>query len=104
MGTHHGTPANGMDLIGGRQPPNPSRLRSTLEAMARPADPARIDAAREAATRNRLIGEHMSEDIADAWLAAWAEQAAHCGLERGSASWEAGWEWIAAQLARGAKP
>ena len=72
--------------------------------MSRRADPTRIDAAREAATRNRLIGEHMSEDTADAWLAAWAEQAARDGLERGSAYWDAGWDWIAAQRERGAKP
>jgi hypothetical protein len=40
--------------------------------MARRADPARIDTAREAATRNRLIGTGLSEAIADARIAAWA--------------------------------
>ena len=65
--------------------------------MARRADPARIDEAREAATRNRLIGEHMGEATADAWLAAWAEQAARDELERGEAHWDAGWEWIATE-------
>ncbi len=72
--------------------------------MSRRADPARIDAAREAATRNRLISEHMTEDTADARLAAWAEQAARDGLERGVAYWVAGWDWIASQRERGAKP
>ena len=60
--------------------------------MARRADPARIDEARKSATRNRLIGDHMAEATADAWLAAWAEQAARDGLERGAAYWEAGWD------------
>lgn len=42
----------------------------------------------------------MSEATDDAWLAAWAEQAARDGLERGSAYWEAGWDWIAGQRER----
>ena len=58
--------------------------------MSRRADPARIDAARESATRNRLIGEHMTEATAHAWIAAWEAQAARDGLERGAAYWDAG--------------
>jgi hypothetical protein len=57
--------------------------------MSRRADPARIDEARKAATRNRLIGEHIREATADARLAAWAEQAASDGLERGVTYWNA---------------
>ena len=72
--------------------------------MSRRADPVRIDAPREAATRNRLIGEHMSEATADAWLAAWAEQAARDGIERGSPYWQVGWDWITSQRERQAKP
>ncbi len=72
--------------------------------MSRRADPARIDEARKAATRNRLIGDHMAEATADAWIAAWEEQAARDGIERGAANWDAGWEWIAAQRERGARP
>jgi hypothetical protein len=61
------------------------------------ADLARIDEARRAATRNRLIGERVIEATADAWIAAWEAQAAQDGVERGSADWEAGWDWIAEQ-------
>ena len=65
--------------------------------MARRADPERIDEARRAATRSRLISEGVTETTADAWIAAWEAQAAQEGLERGSAYWDAGWAWISAQ-------
>jgi hypothetical protein len=65
--------------------------------MARRPDPERIDQARRAANRNRLIGEGVTEETADAWIAAWEAQAAQDGLERGSAYWQAGVEWIAEQ-------
>jgi hypothetical protein len=68
------------------------------------ADPARIDEARRAATRNRLIGERVTEATADAWIAAWEAQAAQDGLERGAACWDAGWEWIAEQRRRRVRP
>jgi hypothetical protein len=58
--------------------------------MSRRADPARIDAAREATTRNRLIGDGMTEATADAWLTAWADKAARDGLERASVGTRAG--------------
>ena len=72
--------------------------------MTRRTDPTRIDAAREAATRNRLIGDRLDEGRADAWLAAWAAQAARDGIERGEAYWDAGWRWIEAQRERRARP
>jgi hypothetical protein len=65
--------------------------------MSRRADPARIDAARRAAVRNRLMGERVTEATAEAWIAAWEAQAARGGIQRGSAYWQAGWDWIAAQ-------
>ena len=65
--------------------------------MARRSTPERIDAARRAAVRASLIGEGASEETADAWIAAWEAQAAEDGLERGSAYWQAGWDWIAEQ-------
>lgn len=65
--------------------------------MPRRADPARIDEARRAATRNRLIGEGLSEATADAWLASWEAQAARDGLEHGAAYWDAAWAWITSQ-------
>jgi hypothetical protein len=66
--------------------------------MSRRSTPERLDAAREAATRNRLIGEGVTEATADAWIAAWASLAARDGLERGSAYWgEAGWTWISSE-------
>ena len=72
--------------------------------MSRRGDPARIDEARKAATRNRLIGDRMTEATADAWIAAWEAQAARDGVERGAAYWDAGREWIASERLRRAKP
>ena len=72
--------------------------------MSRRADPARIDEARRAATRNRLIGERVTEATADAWIAAWDAQAARDGLEPGRVYWERGWEWIAAQRQHRVRP
>jgi hypothetical protein len=68
--------------------------------MARRADPKRIDEAREAATRQRLIGTGATEATADAWLEAWAAQAKQAGMDRGGAYWTAAWEWIAAERQR----
>jgi hypothetical protein len=65
--------------------------------VARRSTPERIDGAHRAATRQRLIGERVSEATADAWIAAWEAHAAHDGLERGAAYWDAGWAWIAEQ-------
>jgi integrase len=41
-----------------------------------PIHPRSIDEARRAATRARLIGEGATEEMSDAWLAAWEAQAA----------------------------
>jgi hypothetical protein len=76
----------------------------TLSRVARRSTPERIDAACRAATRNRLIGERVTEETADAWVAAWEAQAAQDSLERGSAYWQAGWEWIAAQREHRVRP
>jgi hypothetical protein len=65
--------------------------------MSRRSTPERIDEARRAATRSRLMGEGATEATADAWIAAWEAQAARDALERGSAYWQAGWDWIAGQ-------
>ena len=62
--------------------------------MSRRSTPERLDAAWHAGVRNRLIGERVTEETADAWIAAWEAQAAQDGLERGAAYWDAGWEWI----------
>jgi hypothetical protein len=72
--------------------------------MPRRSTPERIDEAWHAATRNRLIGEGMTPERADAWIGAWQAQAARDGLERGSAYWDAGWAWIAAQRRQRARP
>ena len=55
--------------------------------MARRSTPERIDEARRAATRNRLIGYGVTERA----------KAGEDGPERGSAYSEADWVWIAAQ-------
>ena len=47
--------------------------------MPRRADPARIDEARQAATRNRLISSGLDGATADTWIAAWEPQAAQAG-------------------------
>jgi hypothetical protein len=55
--------------------------------MSRRSTPERLDEARRAATRNRLILDGATEATADAWIAAWEAQAALDGLERGAAYW-----------------
>ncbi|MDF2735953.1 MAG: hypothetical protein K0S97_2577 [Chloroflexota bacterium] len=65
--------------------------------MARRPTPERIEEARYQATRNRLIGVGMSEETADAWIDAWATQAARDGVEPGAGYWDAAWRWIAEQ-------
>jgi hypothetical protein len=62
--------------------------------VSRRADPARIDEARRAAIRNRLIGEGMTETTSEAWIAERDSHAATDGLEPGRVYWERGWEWI----------
>jgi 2-methylisocitrate lyase-like PEP mutase family enzyme len=72
--------------------------------MSRRSTPERIDAEREAATRQGLIGQGLSDARADAWIAAWHTQAAEDGLERGSAYWDAGFAWITAERVRRVRP
>jgi hypothetical protein len=72
--------------------------------MSRRSTPARIDDARRAATRNRLIGERVTPETAQAWIAAWEAQAAQDGLEHGRGYWEAAWAWIAKQRRRRVRP
>jgi hypothetical protein len=72
--------------------------------MSRRSTRERIDEARRAGTRARLIGERVSPETADAWIAAWEAQAAEDGLQRGSAYWEAGWAWIAEQRRSRVRP
>lgn len=60
--------------------------------MSRRPDPARIEAAKRAATLQRLIGAGLLPERAAAALAAW--EAAQDGPER---DWEAGYRAIAAQ-------
>jgi hypothetical protein len=66
-----------------------------LNASMRPVTPQLV---------NRVVAEGMTESTADAWLAAWAEQAARDGMERGAAYWDAGWAWIAEQRLRRVRP
>jgi hypothetical protein len=65
--------------------------------------PERIDVARRAATRNRLIGEGVTEATADAWIAAWEARAAENGLERGNAYWGR-WLGLDRRAAAAARP
>jgi hypothetical protein len=72
--------------------------------MSRRADPTRIDEARRAAIRNRLIGEGTTEETAGAWIAAWDAQAAQEALEPGREYWDRGWDGIAAERQRRVRP
>ena len=65
--------------------------------MSRRSTPERIDQARRAAMRQRLIGEGVTEATADAWIAAWAARATQDGIEPGATYWGAAWTWIAEQ-------
>ena len=64
--------------------------------MARRSTPARLEEARRAATRNRLIGSGLSEERADALIAAWDAEAARRGLARDLWYWDDAWQWITA--------
>ena len=64
--------------------------------MSRRSTPERLDEARRAATRNRLMREGASEPTADAWIAAREAEVARDGLVASAAYWE-GWAWIAEQ-------
>lgn len=81
-----------------------SRTGRYAPRMTRRADPARIDAARHAATRQRLIGQRVTEATADAWIAAWEAQAGRDGIARDGRYWERGWDWINAERQRRSKP
>jgi hypothetical protein len=72
--------------------------------MSRRSTPERIDEARRAATRNRLIGDGAPEETADAWIAAWEAQAAQDGLEHLRPYWEAGWAWMTEQRRTRVRP
>jgi hypothetical protein len=62
--------------------------------MARRADPARLEEARRAATRNRLIGDGVPDERADALIAAWDSEAARRELPRDVRYWDGAWDWI----------
>ena len=72
--------------------------------MSRRPTPERIDQARRAATRSRLIGQGTTEATAKAWINAWEAWAATDCLRRGAAYWDAGLDWIAEQRRTGVRP
>ncbi len=72
--------------------------------MARRSTPERIDRARQAATRNRLIGVGMSEETAVAWIDAWVAQATKAGVEHGAGYFDAAYRWIAEQRRARVRP
>jgi hypothetical protein len=66
--------------------------------MARRADPARIDAARREATRQRLLGTGMLAERVESLLGAWEEEATRRGLPAdGRFADQAAWVWITSQ-------
>jgi hypothetical protein len=72
--------------------------------MSHRSTPERIDAARHAAVRARLVASGMTEETADAWIAAWASLAARDGRPRKAAYWDAAWTWIGAEREHRPKP
>ena len=72
--------------------------------MARRSTPERIEEARYQATRNRLIGVGMTEQTADAWIEAWAAQAARDGVEPRAGYWDAAYRWVAEQRRKRVRP
>ena len=72
--------------------------------MSRRSTPERIEEVRHRATRNRLIGVGMTEETADAWIDAWAAQAARDGVERGAGYWDAAYRWISAERQHRVRP
>lgn len=62
--------------------------------MSRRSTPARLEEARRAGFRNRLIGSGISEERADSVMAAWMTEAALRGLrESDNGFWQSCWEW-----------
>lgn len=65
----------------------------------------RIDQARRAAIRNRLISNTgLDRDVAERWCDAWEAEAALRELARDGDYWEAGKLWIDAQCAARKRP
>jgi hypothetical protein len=65
--------------------------------LARRSTPENIAAAQRAGSRQRLIGEGVSPERAEAWVAAWEAQEPRDAARQDGAYWTAGWEWMAAQ-------
>lgn len=74
--------------------------------MTRPPDHERIYAARRAATLERLVGEGIPREWAEAWLTSWEGGAADIhGLRREPATfWEQGYQYARAASGRGERP
>jgi hypothetical protein len=65
----------------------------------------RIDLARRATIRNRLIeARGLDRDVAERWCDAWEAEAALRGLARDGDYWDAGRLWIDAQCAARKRP
>ena len=64
----------------------------------------RIDQARRAAIRNRLISTGKEPDVAERWCDAWEAEAALRELRRDGDYWKAGKLWIDAQCAARKRP
>ena len=64
--------------------------------MSRRSTPERIDAAHRAGSRQRLIGEGVLPDRAEAWIVAWEAREPRRVELRDGAYWTVGYEWIAA--------
>jgi len=65
--------------------------------MSRRSTPERLHQARRAAIVERLVGEGVLRERAEALVASWEAKADADGLERDGAYWGAGWHWLVNQ-------
>jgi hypothetical protein len=65
--------------------------------MARRADPERLAAAHRAGVRTRLVGQSMSPERAEEWLARWEAHEVPGSFASAGRYWNAAFEWIVAQ-------
>ena len=68
--------------------------------MSRRSTPTRLEEARRAATRNRLIGDGLPDNDADSLIALWDAEAASRGLRRDVRYWDGAWEWMESRRRR----
>ena len=85
-------------------PFNEDRLRMREAASTRTDQRSGRRLRHRVATRDRLIETGLDEATADAWLVEWEAHSQPNGLYGGAAYWATGWDWIASERGRRARP